>query len=168
MAQLKLTNPILIGILSDTHGWIPPSVATAFDGVDVIIHAGDVDEPQVLDELQKIAPVIGVRGNMDHGAWADDLPSEEWIELGHKIFYILHDLHRLDLTPGAADIDVVVHGHTHRPDRTRKDGVLYLNPGSASYPRAGTAPSVFLVRINGSDMDVRHIDLDEPKAGHDL
>jgi putative phosphoesterase len=102
---------------------------------------------------------------MDHGAWSDDLPPEELVELGHRVFYIIHDLHRLDLAPEAAGIDVVVHGHTHRPDNMRKDGVLYLNPGSASYPRAGTPSGVYLVEACGNGLDIRHIALDDLENG---
>ena len=161
MTRPKTTSHVRIGIISDTHGWLSPSVGSVFRDVDVIIHAGDMDDPEVLADLRKLAPVIAVRGNMDHGAWSEDLPPVELVELGRHVFYVIHDLHRLDLAPEAAGIDVVVHGHTHRPDSRRRDGVLYLNPGSASYPRAGTPSGVYLVDVRGNGLEIRHIDLDE-------
>ena len=146
---LKTRNPITIGILSDTHGRVPPAVGAAFTDVDVIIHAGDVDDPAVLAQLKRIAPVIGVRGNMDSAASLAALPVAVLVTLGGKTFYILHNVNLLDLLPEAADIHVVVSGHTHAPDIHRKNGVLYLNPGSAAFPRRGSPAGGLRVRIDG-------------------
>ena len=154
---LQRLNPIAIGILSDTHGWVPPGVATAFAGVDVIVHAGDVDEPSVMAQLRRIAPVLGVRGNMDHGAWSEELPPAALMTLGGKTFYVLHNLSRLDLLPEAAGIDVVVCGHTHAPAMTRKNGVLYLNPGSAAFPRHGSLAGGLRVSIHGDRITARAV-----------
>ncbi len=147
--HLETLNPIRIGILSDTHGWLPPGVAAAFRDVHAIIHAGDMEDPEALDQLRHIAPVIGVRGNMDHGKWAAALPPSALVTLGKKTFYVLHNLHQLDLLPEAADIDVVVSGHTHEPAVVRKNGVLYLNPGSAAFPRHGSPAGGLLVCVDG-------------------
>jgi len=146
---LKTLNPIRIGIISDTHGWLPPGVAAAFRGVHAILHAGDMEDPEALNQLRRIAPAVGVRGNMDHGKWAAALPPAALVTLGRKTFYILHNLHQLDLLPEAADIDVVVSGHTHEPAVVRNNGVLYLNPGSAAFPRRGSPAGGLLVRIDG-------------------
>jgi len=146
---LERLNPIAIGVLSDTHGWMPPAVATVFAGVDVIVHAGDIDDPSVMVQLGRIAPVVGVRGNMDHGAWSQQLPTAALLTLGGKTFYVLHNLSGLDLLPEAAGIDVVICGHTHAPAMTRKNGVLYLNPGSASFPRHGSPAGGLRVNVNG-------------------
>lgn len=155
--SLEHQNPITIGILSDTHGWVPPTVATTFAGVDVIVHAGDVDEPSVLVQLRRIAPVVGVKGNMDHGPWSDDLPPAALMTLGGKTFYVLHNLNLLDLLPEAAGIHVVVSGHTHAPAMLRKRGVLYLNPGSASFPRHGSAAGGLRVSIDGDRINAQAV-----------
>lgn len=141
----------LVGVISDTHGLLRPEVEKALSGCGYILHAGDVGEATVLDRLTRIAPVTAVRGNMDYGSWANALPATEMIDIGGVFFYILHDIVRLDLEPSAAGIHVVVSGHTHRPELDRKDGVLYLNPGSAGHRRYDYPISVARVRIeNGS------------------
>lgn len=165
MDALATLNPITLGIISDTHGWLPPAVAGAFEGVDAIIHAGDVDGPSVLAQLQRIAPVIGIRGNMDHGEWAKTLKPAALATLGGKTFYILHNLSALDLAPEVADIDVVVSGHTHQPEIMKKDGVLYLNPGSAAFPRHGSVAGGLMVRVDGDAIDVRPLTFDDAGGG---
>jgi putative phosphoesterase len=94
-------TPQKIGILSDTHGLLRPPVVTALHGVDLIVHAGDVGSPHVLQELRTIAPIVAVRGNTDLSVWAEDLPETAVAEVDGILMYILHDLHRLDLDPGA-------------------------------------------------------------------
>ncbi|MEN0065713.1 MAG: metallophosphoesterase family protein [Myxococcota bacterium] len=119
-----------IGIVSDTHGLVRPEVLAQLQGVSCILHAGDVGRRSVLEALTEIAPVHAVRGNVDRGAWAEGLPETAWVEVGGRIFYVLHDLDALDLDPEVAGIDVVVSGHSHKPSLTTKRGVTYLNPGS--------------------------------------
>jgi putative phosphoesterase len=138
-----------IGILSDTHGLFPPTLNTIFKGVDRILHAGDIDAPEVIENLCRIAPVACVRGNMDVGPWASKLAPMEIIEAGPIRIFMLHDLAHLDLSPEAADLQVVVYGHTHRPAAQVREGVLFLNPGSATYPRGGS-PTVVLLQIDGT------------------
>jgi hypothetical protein len=135
----------LIGVISDTHGLLRPEAVKALKGVELIIHAGDVGEPKVLANLSRIAPVHAVRGNTDRGDWAADLPHSRVVEVGGVNLYVLHELFCLDLDPAAAGLAAVIFGHSHRPHLERKNGVLYLNPGSAG-PRRFTLP-VSLARI---------------------
>ncbi len=128
-----------IGIVSDTHGLVRPEVLERLAGVDHVLHAGDVGKPAVLDALREVAPLTVVRGNVDRGDWARDLPETEWVELGGRVFYVLHDRNELDLDPEAAGIHVVVSGHSHRPALETHGGVVYLNPGSIG-PRRFTLP----------------------------
>lgn len=108
-------------------------------GSERIIHAGDVGDPKILDELAAIAPVTAVRGNVDKDPWARKLPETEVIELGGVSLYVLHDLAQLDLKPQAAGFKVVISGHSHIPRQETRDGVLYFNPGSAG-PRRFKLP----------------------------
>ena len=134
-----------VGVISDTHGLLRPQALTALDGCAHIIHAGDVGNPQILDQLRRLAPTTAVRGNIDTGAWATALPIAEVVQIGDVHLYVLHDLATLDLDPKAAGFAAVISGHTHRPAAHVKDGVLYLNPGSAG-PRRFTLP-IALARL---------------------
>jgi putative phosphoesterase len=145
-------NVFLVGVISDTHGLLRPEVAKALHGVDHILHAGDLDTPEILTALKELAPVSAIRGNMDYGRWASRLPPADMIELKGKTIYILHNLHQLDLDPEAATVDVVISGHTHRPSIQKKGAVLYLNPGSAGHRRYDYPISIGLLRINGNDL----------------
>jgi uncharacterized protein len=120
-----------IGIISDTHGLLRPESEHALQGVEIIIHAGDVGNPEILDRLRQIAPVFAVRGNVDTGAWAKELPATTVVQAGGASFYVLHNLNELDLRPDAAGFNFVVSGHTHEAKQEERGGVLYLNPGSA-------------------------------------
>ena len=120
-----------VGVLSDTHGLLRPEVLEALRGVDHILHAGDVGEIGILDRLRTLAPVTAIRGNIDGSGPCADLPATEAIELNGRLLYMLHSLADLDLHPRAAGIAVVISGHSHKPSLHSKDGVLYLNPGSA-------------------------------------
>jgi len=146
-AQKK--DGFIVGIISDTHGHLRPEVAEAFAGVDLIIHAGDIGNNEVLEALRSIAPVHAVRGNMD-GGWAHDLPVTEVVEVGEVLIYVLHDAYLLNLDPAAAGFVAVINGHTHRAAVEKRKGVLFLNPGSASpYSSSGT---VALLRIRGTSL----------------
>ena len=116
-----------------------PEAARALRGSEHIIHAGDVGEPAILDELKAIAPLSAIRGNVDRGAWALQLPETEVVELAGVSIYVLHDLAQLDLKPSAAGFRVVISGHSHVPKQETRDGVLYFNPGSAG-PRRFKLP----------------------------
>ena len=135
----------LIGVISDTHGLLRPEAVQALEGVELIIHAGDIGDPRILRQLERLAPVHAVRGNTDRGAWAANLPHTRVVEVGGVHLYVLHELFTLDLDPAAAGISAVIFGHSHSPHLQRHNGVLFLNPGSAG-PRRFTLP-VTLVRI---------------------
>lgn len=149
----------LIGVISDTHGLLRPQAAEALQGVELIIHAGDIGGPEILEALEQIAPVLAVRGNVDKDDWARQLPLTRVVEVGRVHLYVLHDLHLLDLDPAAAGFQAVICGHSHRPSSTRKDGVLYLNPGSAG-PRRFTLPvSLALLRVSGHSLAAELLEL---------
>ncbi len=153
----------LIGVISDTHGLLRPEAAQALQGVEAIIHAGDVGTPEVLASLQRIAPVHAVRGNTDRGEWARALPLAEVVEIGGVQLYVLHELFGLELDPAAAGCAAVIFGHSHRPHQERKNGVLYLNPGSAG-PRRFTLPvSLALLSLDSTSMKVEFKELAGPK-----
>jgi putative phosphoesterase len=146
-------SDVLVGVISDTHKLLRPEAALALQGSDLIIHAGDVGNADVLEQLRQVAPTFAVRGNNDKGAWAAQLPPTEVVEVGELLFYVLHDLSELDLEPAVAGFAAVVSGHSHRPSIRFRDGVLYLNPGSAG-PRRFTLP-VALARVVVSGRQLR-------------
>ncbi len=159
--ELSSKNNYLVGIISDTHGRLPSSVSEAFKGVDLIIHAGDIGEPDILDALDKIAPTIAVRGNMDFGQWASRLAAEEAIVINRTRLVVLHNVFRFKPKPEKSAADVVISGHTHRPLQEVDQGVLYINPGSAGYPKYGHSPTVALLQIKGQSLRVQVVDLKE-------
>jgi putative phosphoesterase len=144
----------VIGIISDTHGLLRPEAVDALRDVAHIIHAGDVGRPEILDELRAIAPLSVVRGNVDLGDWAEALPDEARVSIEGRTFYVLHNLSDIPIDPKAEGIAAVISGHTHNPLIETRDGVLYINPGSAG-PRRFTLPiSIGYVRIaDGSRME---------------
>jgi putative phosphoesterase len=146
------TNSLTAGVISDTHGVLIPEALKILMGVDLIIHAGDIDTPAVLNELNRIAPVVAVQGNMDRGNWASHLCKTEAIEIGQCLLYVLHDVSRLDIDPSAAGMHAVVHGHTHQPSDELQNGVRFLNPGSATHPRRNAPPSLLMLYITGTDL----------------
>ena len=128
-----------IGLISDTHGLLRPEAIEFLRGCDHIIHAGDIDRPSVLEDLETIAPVTAVRGNNDKGAWAAEIPETQLVEFQKRRIYIIHDISMIDVDPNAAGIDVVVYGHSHKPLIEQRNSVLYINPGSAG-PRRFKLP----------------------------
>jgi uncharacterized protein len=138
---------MVIGVISDTHGIISEQALNALTGVEHIIHAGDVGAPDVVKALKTAAPTNIVRGNMDGGAWSKKLPPSDMFEIDGITFYLVHDLHTLDIDPLAAGIHVVISGHTHQPKIKWHKGVLYFNPGSASQGRYASPPSVGHIEI---------------------
>jgi len=136
-----------VGVISDTHGLLRPEALAALAGVDHILHAGDVGDAGILDELRKIAPVTAIRGNIDRDGACAELPATEMVELGGVTFYLLHDVKALDLDPLAAGIDAVVSGHSHKPAIEWRKGVLYLNPGSAGPRRFSLPITVAMVTV---------------------
>jgi hypothetical protein len=152
-------KPTRIGVISDTHGQVPAAAVAVLEAVSLIIHAGDLDTVEVLDQLRRIGPTLAVRGNMDRGPWAGRLPVADTIDVGGIHIHVRHILADIDLDPAAADIGLVISGHTHRFEETRKNGVVYLNPGSARLPRAGSPASMAVVTLTGSRADIRRVDL---------
>jgi uncharacterized protein len=139
----------LVGVISDTHGLLRPEAVAVLAGCHLIVHAGDIGSPTVLAGLRRIAPVVAVRGNVDIETWARDLPESEVAEVGDASLYVLHDLARLDLDPGAAGFAAVVSGHSHVPAVEERAGVLYVNPGSAGPRRFSLPVSLARLRVGG-------------------
>jgi uncharacterized protein len=150
-----------IGLISDTHGLLRKEALEALRGSELIIHAGDVGKPEILEALKKIALVVAVRGNVDTEPWAQALPETAVAEAGAALIYVLHDVNALDLNPTASGFHIVVSGHSHKPGRTERDGVLYINPGSAG-PRRFQLP-VMIARLNLGRIpyEVEFVDLEE-------
>ena len=145
--MVVLNKPLKIGLISDTHNLVRPEAIYALAGVDRILHAGDICGPEVLDELRKIAPVVAVRGNNDFGPWAEPIQAAERIEIGGVSIYIVHDLGELDFDPKAAGFRVVVSGHSHQPVINDKNGVLFVNLGSAGPRRFKLPVSIATLEI---------------------
>lgn len=141
-------TPKIIGLISDTHGLLRPEAVQALRGSGLIIHAGDVGDPKILEALRELAPVVAVRGNVDRDDWAQKLPLTAVAELADTQIYVLHDVHELDLNPAAAGFGAVISGHSHKFGRSERAGVLYINPGSAG-PRRFQLP-VTLARLDVS------------------
>lgn len=150
---------IRIGLISDTHGLLRAEAVDVLRGNDFIVHAGDIGEG-VLEPLSTIAPVTAVRGNNDRAPWAERLGETEWLRFGEITLHVLHDLAELAIDPKAAGVDVVVTGHSHRPKIEHRDGVLYVNPGSAGPRRFSLPVSVAVMQIVGHDANVRIVELE--------
>jgi uncharacterized protein len=149
----------VLGIISDTHGLMRPEAISALEGVEMIIHAGDIGTPDVLDALRAIAPVVAVRGNNDKGEWAHALPESEVVEVGDIALYVLHDVKALDLDPVVAGFQAVISGHSHQPAVANRQGVLFLNPGSAGPRRFKLPISVARLIIHRGTLDAQLVDL---------
>jgi len=159
MSPVKSKGNYKIGIISDTHGLLRPEAFSALQGADLIIHAGDIGDLQIIDRLKLISPVVAVRGNMDNEIRAFNLKRTEVVDLGGHIIYVLHDLSKLDIEPSSADIRVIIYGHSHRPTMQEYDGVLYINPGSAGPRRFKLPVTVAVLDIRGRELNAGIIDL---------
>jgi putative phosphoesterase len=149
-----------IGVISDTHGLVRPEAVAALGGVELIIHAGDIGSPEVMVALERVAPVRAIRGNNDRDAWARRWPETDLVPIGAVSIYVLHNLAELDLDPRAAGIEVVISGHSHRPKAERRDGLLYLNPGSAGPRRFNLPICLARIRIAGTEVGYEFVDLE--------
>ena len=148
-----------VGVISDTHGLLRHEAIVAMRGVDHILHAGDIGDPGILDQLRRLAPLTAIRGNIDRRGPCAQLPATEWIELaGHK-FYMVHDINELDLNPLAAGIAAIISGHSHRPSIRWREGVLYLNPGSAGPRRFKLPISVGILDIGDRGIEPRIVNI---------
>ena len=158
--QISQSPPkFLVGVIADTHGQLASAAIQALQGSQLILHAGDLDTIDLLHQLEQIAPVRAIRGNMDRGEGVRALPVSDIVAVGEASLYILHDLAGLDLNPKAAGVQAVIHGHTHVPENTFRNEILFLNPGSASFPRRGSAPSVAILTVQGKKLKAEHIHL---------
>ncbi len=154
------TRALRIGLISDTHGLLRPEAAAFLRGSDLIVHAGDICDPSVLDALRAIAPTTAVRGNNDRGAWAETLRESELVEAGGIVLYAIHDIAAIDIDPEAAGVRVVVSGHSHQPSAKERGGVLFVNPGSAGSRRFRLPISIATLGVDGDSVSVRFADLD--------
>jgi len=148
-----------LGLISDTHGLLREEALQALRGSDLILHAGDVGAPEILDKLREIAPVIAVRGNVDEGAWAEKLPMAQVVEAGGLTIYMLHILEQLDLDPRAAGFAMVISGHSHQPGQKERNGVSYVNPGSAGPRRFRLPITVARLDIGRRPWSVEFVDV---------
>ena len=148
----------VVGVISDTHGLVRSEAIAVLRSCDTIVHAGDIGNPEVLEELGQIAPLRAIRGNVD--LWARDMPDTDVVEIDGRRLYLLHDLNTLGIDPAAKGIDVVISGHSHKPKISKDKGVLYLNPGSAG-PRRFTLPvSLALLAISDERVEARIVELE--------
>ena len=161
---MKTARPVRIGLISDTHGLLRPEAAAFLRGSDLIVHAGDICDPGVLDALRAIAPTTAVRGNNDRGAWAESIRASELVEVGGIVLYAIHDIAEIDIDPGAAGVRVVVFGHSHQPSAEERGGVLYVNPGSAGPRRFRLPISIAELNVDGLGVTARFVEFES--RGH--
>ena len=152
-----------VGLISDTHGLLRPEAVETLQGSELILHAGDVGKPEILDELKKIAPVVAIRGNVDTAAWCNKLKETELVETNAATIYLIHNIACLDLNPAAAGIHIVLFGHSHQPTQYKKDGVLYINPGSAGPRRFNLQISLARLHLDQAPWSVEFIKIGGPR-----
>jgi putative phosphoesterase len=150
----------LVGVISDTHGLLRPEAIAALEGSDLIVHAGDIGSPDVLDRLGALAPVRVVRGNVDTQSWALRLPETKVVEAGALRLWLLHDISELDFDPVAAGFAAVIFGHSHKPSAETRGGVLYFNPGSAGPRRFKLPTTIGRLRIAAGSIRPEIVALD--------
>ena len=148
-----------VGLISDTHGLLRPEAVAFLRGSDCLVHAGDIGDADVLRELEAIAPLTVVRGNNDNGSWAKGIAATEVLQVGEVFIYVLHNLAELDLDPVAAGFQVVVSGHSHQPAIEERDGVLYVNPGSAGPRRFKLPVAIAELEVAGRSVKAKIVTL---------
>jgi uncharacterized protein len=148
-----------IGAISDTHGLLRSEAVRALHGVDLIVHAGDVGKPEILVQLKTIAPVFAVRGNVDTEPWARELPVTAVVEADGASICVVHQLQDLDLRPEGSGFNAVISGHTHQAEQWERNGVLYLNPGSAGPRRFRLPVTLALLDVDQEPWKVEIIEL---------
>ena len=157
----KIGRPVrVIGLISDTHGLVRPQALDALRGVDLIIHAGDIGKVEVLDALKPIAPLHAIKGNNDRGAWAKKLPDTKTISIGGTRLFLIHDVNDLDFDLSERRVAVVISGHSHKPSIIERDGVLFVNPGSAGPRRFKLPVAVGKLRVANGKLKAEIIELD--------
>jgi putative phosphoesterase len=152
---------IRVGLISDTHSLLRPEALGALAGSDFLIHAGDIGNASILEQLSAIAPVTAVRGNNDVGDWAAALPETDVLQAGAVFIYVIHDVAQLDIDPAAGGFHVVVSGHSHRPMYEVREGVLYINPGSAGPRRFSLPIAVANLLVSGLEVTPQLIELSD-------
>jgi putative phosphoesterase len=148
----------IIGVISDTHGLLRPEVPKLFKSVDLILHAGDIGDPQILEQLTTLAPTIAVRGNNDKGEWARRIPEFKKVDVGGISIFMIHDVKEIAAS-SRSDADIILSGHSHKPSTERRDGTLYLNPGSAGPRRFKLPICVARITIRKSQVTARLIEI---------
>jgi hypothetical protein len=152
-------SELVIGIISDTHGLLRPQAVAMLAAVDHILHAGDVGDAAILERLRAIAPLTAIRGNVDVAGSCAELPATEVVELGGRLFYLVHAIEDMDIEPHAAGVAVVVYGHSHRPKLEERNGVMYLNPGSAGPQRFNLPVTMAKARISQGKIEAEIVPL---------
>lgn len=148
-----------IGVISDTHGLLRPEAIEALTGSDLILHAGDIGKLEILEELRTIAPVVAVRGNNDTGDWAQTIPESETVTVENVSIHLLHIAKDLNLDPKKSRVQVVISGHSHQPSLEEREGVLFLNPGSAGPRRFKLPISVACLYVKDKTVQAQIVDL---------
>jgi putative phosphoesterase len=156
--DIPLTPTTIVGVISDTHGLLRPEVPEVLRGVNLILHAGDIGNPEVLESLGSIAPVIAVRGNNDQGPWAKRIPDFQIVPIGPIFVYMVHDVKTMKL-PARRKIHVVISGHSHRPSIDRREGILFLNPGSTGPRRFKLPISMAKLIVEGTTVRAELVEL---------
>jgi len=149
--------PFTLGVISDTHGLLRPEALSALAPAQHILHAGDVGNIEILKALSAIAPITAIRGNVDVYGPCCELPATELVEVAGRLFYLVHSIHDLDISPTAAGVATVISGHSHQPSIETRNNVLYLNPGSAGPRRFQLPVTVALIAITPTNLDPRII-----------
>ncbi|MDA0738011.1 MAG: metallophosphoesterase family protein [Nitrospirae bacterium] len=152
-------SPTTIGVISDTHGVLRPEAFTALTGSHLIIHAGDIGKPEVLTQLETLAPVLAVKGNNDQGSWADSLPETQSTTIQSHHIFVIHDVKRFKNDPIHSPFTIIISGHSHKPTVTEHNGLLFLNPGSAGPRRFSLPITVALIHIDGLTLSHQFIHL---------
>jgi putative phosphoesterase len=158
---MSVKHALRVGLLSDTHGLLRAEARAFAGGCDYIIHGGDIGSAAILDELSALAPLIAVKGNNDRQAWAAHLPETEMIRVGGVFIYVIHDISRLEIEPHDAGAQIIVSGHSHKPRIELRDGILYVNPGSCGPRRFKLPLSVGEIRVDGTKVRARTLELIE-------
>ena len=149
----------VIGLISDTHGLVRPEAIEALQGVDLVIHAGDIGKPEVLDALKAIGPLVAIKGNNDIGAWAKPLPDTRLVQTADTRLFVIHNVKELDCDPATKGYDVIISGHSHKPSIVTRDGVLFVNPGSAGPRRFKLPVAVGKLFIQNQKINAELIEL---------
>ena len=149
-----------VGLISDTHGLLRPEAVKFLRGSDLIVHAGDIGKAEVLEQLKELAPVRAVRGNNDHGGWAEAIPHMDVLKVEQVVIFAIHDVSELGSHPAPAGVRVVISGHAHRPLINERGGLLFVNPGSAGPRRFKLPIAVGELFVKGESVRANFVELE--------